>query len=170
MVKNVLEILARQICMVLRYVHQESLRLFKMWILPTKEESWLQLQLMLCHLKKKKTTKQTSKGSVKCKNGICFTRLHVFHMHVWLFFCIVKCILPVFFGKGEEMCLLNAAVFSYCNWIYLIVRIYSSFTSWNLAVYCLCSHLYLCFDDYLHCVYTTFIVWLTFLALIEIPW
>lgn len=76
-VKYILEILARQIFMVLRYVHQESLHLLKMWILPTKEESLFQLQLVLCIIKQNKL-----QGSVKCENGIYVTRLHVFCVHV----------------------------------------------------------------------------------------
>lgn len=80
MLKNILEILARQIFMGLRYVHQESLHLLKMWILPAKEESLLQLQLVICIIKKKK--QPNSKGSVKCKSGIYVTRLHVFCVHV----------------------------------------------------------------------------------------
>lgn len=58
MLKNILEILARQIFMGLRYVHQESLHLLKMWILPAKEESLLQLQLVICIIKKTPTKLQ----------------------------------------------------------------------------------------------------------------
>lgn len=58
MLKNILEILARQIFMGLRYVHQEILHPLKMWILPAKEESLLQLQLVICIIKKTPTKLQ----------------------------------------------------------------------------------------------------------------
>lgn len=166
MLKNILEILARQIFMGLRYVLQESLRLLKMWILPAKEESLLQLQLVICIIKKTPTKLQRVCEVQKwhlCYQTACFLCACV------IFFSIVKCVLLGFFGKGEQIKVVNAVVVSYRNdYMDLFVRVYSSFTSSDLAGCCLGSHHYWCINDDLHCVYTTFLVWLTFLALTEI--
>lgn len=127
MLKNILEILARQIFLGHRYVHQEGLRLLKMWILPAKEESLLQLQLVICIIKKIPTKLQRVCAVQKwhlCYQTACFL------CACMDFFSIVKCILLVFFEKGEQIKLVNAVVVSYSNdYMDLFVRVFSSLAS-----------------------------------------
>lgn len=128
MLKNILEILARQIFMGLRYVHQESLHLLKMWILPAKEESLLQLQLVICIIKKTPTKLQ--RVCEVQKWHLCYQTACFLCACVNFFFPLLSMFYLVFFGKGEQIKLVNAVVVSYSNdYVYLFVRVYSSFTS-----------------------------------------
>lgn len=128
MLKNILEILARQIFMGLRYVHQESLHLLKMWILPAKEESLLQLQLVICIIKKTPTKLQ--RVCEVQKWHLCYQTACFLCACVNFFFPLLSMFYLAFFGKGEQIKLVNAVVVSYSNdYVDLFVRVYSSFTS-----------------------------------------
>lgn len=98
MLKNILEILARQIFMGLRYVHQESLHLLKMWILPAKEESLLQLQLVICIIKKTPTKLQ--RVCEVQKWHLCYQTACFLCACVNFFFSIIKYVLLGFFWQG----------------------------------------------------------------------
>lgn len=83
-----------------------------MWILPAKEESLLQLQLVICIIKKTPTKLQ--RVCEVQKWHLCYQTACV--LCACMNFFSIKCVLLVFFWEeGEQIKLVNAAVVSYSN-------------------------------------------------------